>query len=138
MMANSFKAAMDRLEQASVPCKARLLERLRDLAVLFHEDYGNEPKASALSDLTEFFASAQLKHYTSITMTPDGGFYVEWQSEAQQKVAVEFMGGGVARLFSFRPNPRHPERSDVFTCTTTADALMDALAPWNPWKALAA
>jgi hypothetical protein len=129
---------LNRLERASFPFAARLRRRVEELISLYHEDYAGEPCMTALADIVDFFEAAPVREYTFLTLTPGGDWYFEWQLDKHSKLAVEFAASGIALLFSSRPNPRHPEISDIYTGTTTSDSLADSLGASHPLRALAA
>jgi hypothetical protein len=127
-----------RLRNSELSFKARLAERIDTLVVAFEEDYeGHQPSARSIDGLIDFLAASPPSQYPDLTFTPAGDCYAEWRS-LRGKVAIEFLASGDARYLVFRPNPRHPQRTDRLTGTTTTDALSETMAPLALLAGLAA
>jgi hypothetical protein len=133
-----LEKVLSELQQGSLPYRTRLTERVRELVASYEDDYSLVPCVKALSDLVMFLKAAPMREYTSLTLTPDGDWYVEWLSE-ESRLSIEFADGGLARFMLHQRNPRHPSRTDVLTGSTTSDALVQtAINPLAPWMKQAA
>ena len=138
-MSTSLEAALRRLQGTQLPFKARLAARIEHLAAAFADDYdGLTLSARSIAGLIDFLEAAPPSGYPDLTMTPAGDCYAEWHGSQGRKVAIEFLESGDARYLLFRPNPRHPQRVDRLTGTTTIDALAETMAPLAPLTGLAA
>jgi hypothetical protein len=127
-----------RLRASDLPFNMKLAERIDSLIVAFAEDYnGRQPSSRSINVLIDFLEASPPSRYPDVTLTPAGDCYAEWRSSGG-KVAIEFLASGDARYLVFRPNPRHPQRTDRLTGTTTADALSETMAPLAPLAGLAA
>ena len=127
-----------RLRASTLSFKVRLAERVEALQVSFADDYdGRQPSPQSLKGLIDFLESSPPSGYPDLTLTPAGDCYAEWRS-SHGKVAIEFLASGDARYLVFRPNPRHPQRTDRLTGTTTTDALSETMAPLTPLAGVAA
>jgi hypothetical protein len=120
------------------PSRPGWLSRIDLLVVAFAEDYdGHQPSPSSIDGLIDFVETSPPSHYSDLTFTSAGDCYAEWRGP-RGKVAIEFFASGDARYLVFRPSPRHPQRTDRQTGTTTADALCEIIAPLAPFAGLAA
>ena len=127
-----------RLQASALPFKARLAARIESLQGSFAEDYeGRQLSPSSLDGLIDFLEASPPSGYPDLTLTPAGDCYAEWRT-SHSKVAIEFLASGDARYLVFRPNPRHPQRTDRLTGMTTTDALSETMAPLTPFAGLAA
>jgi hypothetical protein len=123
-------AVMSRLHATHLPFKTKLADRLANLATLFSDDYdGRELSTRSVTGLIDFLEASPQSGYPDLTLTPAGDCYAEWRGPQGRKVAIEFRDSGEARYLLFRPNPRHPQRIDRLTGTTTIDALAETMAP---------
>ena len=130
--------SLARLLASALPFKARLAARIESLQVSFAEDYeGRQLSPSSLDGLIDFLEASPPSGYPDLTLTPAGDCYAEWRT-LHSKVAIEFLATGDARYLVFRPNPRHPQRTDRLTGMTTTDALSETMAPLTPFAGLAA
>jgi hypothetical protein len=127
-----------RLRASLLPFKIRLAARIEALQVSFAEDYdGRQPSPRSFDGLIDFLEASPPSGYPDLTLTPSGDCYAEWRG-SHGKVAIEFLASGDARYLVFRPNPRHPQRTDRLTGTTTTDALSETMAPLTPLAGVAA
>jgi hypothetical protein len=83
----------------------------------------------SLDGLIDFLEAGASVGYPNLTATPTEDLYAEWQGPHGQLLAVEFLDSGEAGYQVFRPNPKHPQRVDRLTGSTTADALGESIAP---------
>lgn len=138
-MSKSIEAVLLRLAGTHLPFKARLAARIEHLATAFADDYdGQALSARSIDGLIDFLEATPPSDYPDLTVTPAGDCYAEWRGSQGRKVAIEFLESGDARYLLFRPNPRHPQRVDRLTGTTTIDALAETMAPLAPLTGLAA
>jgi hypothetical protein len=137
--APQLDAALRRLGTAQLPFSARLADRIKHLAGAFAGDYdGRQLSVRSVAGLLDFLESTPPSDYPDLTLTPAGDCYAEWHGSQGHKVAIEFLDSGDARYLVFRPNPKHPQRVDRLTGTTTIDALAETMAPLAPLTGLAA
>ncbi len=134
----SLEAVIRRLQSSQLPFNVRLAARIEHLAAAFADDYGGHLSVRSLAGLIDFLEAAPPSGYPDLTMTPAGDCYAEWHGLQGRKVAIEFLDSGDARYLLFHPNPRHPQRVDRLTGTTTIDALAETMAPLAPLTGLAA
>ncbi len=135
----SLTAALLRLDASALPCKARLADRMTKLADVFAEDYdGRDLSARSAEAFVTFLAASPNLAYPDITATPAGDLYAEWRGQHGRLLTIEFLESGEARYLIFRPNPKHPQRVDRLTGTTTADALEETVVPLAQMTGLAA
>lgn len=135
---NDLNRSLVRLRSSALPFKMRLAERIEALDMAFAEDYdGRHPSSKSVDGLLDFLEASPPSGYPDLTLTPAGDCYAEWRG-SRGKVAIEFLASGDARYLVFRSNPRHPQRIDRLTGTTTTDALSETMAPLTPLAGLAA
>ena len=128
-----------RVEQSLLSFKVRLADRITALSTAFAEDYdGRSLSRPALEALLNYLEASLATSYPSLTATPAGDIYAEWHGPNGRLLTIEFLGSGEARFLVFRPNPRHPQRVDRLTGTTTTDALAETIASLAPLTGLAA
>ena len=139
MEAPDLTTVLSRLLATQLPFKARLADRIANLAALFSDHYdGRQMSARSASGLIDFLEAAAPSGYPDLTLTPAGDCYAEWRGPQGRKVAIELLDSGEAHYLLFHPNPRHPQRIDRLTGTTTTDALPETMAPLAPLSGLAA
>jgi hypothetical protein len=138
-MTSELQIILGRLERLSLPYGARLKDRVIELSDAFKADYGVMPSAGALAGLLGVLETVPVREYTSLTLTPDGGWYVEWQLDGINRLAIDFCDDGLARFILHHRNPLHPDRTDVLAGSTTSDALFrPSTSPLTPWMKEAA
>ena len=119
-------ALVQKLHATALPYKGRLAERIGQLSSAFADDYdGRLLSAQSLAGLIDFLQSSPTSGYPDLTATPAGDAYAEWHGPQGRLLTIEFLDSGDARYLLFRPNPKHPQRVDRLTGTTTTDALPD-------------
>ena len=124
---------LSRLLATPLPFKARLADRIANLAAVFPDDYdGRQLSARSASGLVDFLEAGPPSGYPDLTLTPAGDCYAEWRGPQGRKVAIEFLDSGEAHHLLFHPNPRHPQRIDRLAGTTTTDALPETMAKAGP------
>ena len=132
-------ALVQKLDATALPYKDRLVARIGHLSAAFAEDYdGRLLSAHSLTGLIEFLESSPSSGYPDLTATPAGDAYAEWHGPQGRLLTIEFLASGDARYLLFRPNPKHPQRVDRLTGTTTIDALPETVAPLALMTGLAA
>lgn len=135
----TLDAALSRLKAGPIPYRDRLAARIQALHAAFLEDYaGAAVSARSLLGLIDFLEASRPAGYPDLTMTPSGDFYAEWRGAEDRRLTIEFLDSGEVRYLLFRPNPKHPQRTDRLSGTTTADALAETMAPLAPLTGLAA
>jgi len=128
-----------RLQATSIAYQTRLAERIIKLSTAFAEDYeGHTLSAQSLAGLVDFLEASPASGYPDLTATPAGDVYAEWHGPEGRRLTIEFLASGDARYLLFRPNPKHPQRVDRLTGTTTIDALPETVAPLALLTGLAA
>jgi hypothetical protein len=138
-MTSELQVLLKRLEQLPLPYGARLAGRVLELSDTFQADYGIAPSAGALAGFLGVLETVPVREYTSLTLTPDGGLYVEWQLDGINRLAIEFCDDGLARFILHHRNPLHPDRTDVLAGSTTSDALFQTTtSPLTTWMKAAA
>ena len=136
---SDLEPVLRRLRTTQLPYKDRLAQRVADLVLAFADDYPEgRLSARALDALIDFLETKLSPGYPDLTATPMGDFYAEWRRSDHRRLAIEFMSSGDARYLIFGPNPRHPQRVDRFTGSTTADALGETITPLAHLAGLAA
>jgi hypothetical protein len=138
-MTSELQGLLDRLERLSLPYGARLMRRVVELSDAYQADYGVAPSAGALAGFLGVLETATVREYTSLTLNPDGGWYVEWQLGGINRLAIDFCDDGLARFILHHRNPLHPDRTDVLAGSTTSDALFQTTtSPLTTWMKEAA
>lgn len=133
--------ALERLSASRHPWKDRLCKRIAELCLTFEEDYpGQTLSARSVSAFVEFLdLLPSTPQYPDVTVTPDGDIYAEWRhTKKGQHITIELLDSGEARWLVMGPNPRHPERTDRLTGSTTSDALGEVIAPLAYFSGIAA
>ena len=127
----ALKSALQRLEASSHSWKDRLSKRIAELGVVFAEDYPGKNLSARSVDSFVLFLDLlpRSPDYPDVTATPAGDIYAEWRRVNGRHFTIEVLDSGEARWLVLSPNPRHPERVDRLTGSTTADALGEAIAP---------
>jgi hypothetical protein len=130
---------IDRLLATDITYKNRLSERIIKLSEAFAEDYeGRILSVRSLAGLVDFLELSLSSSYPDLTATPAGDVYAEWRGPEGRLLTIEFLDSGDARYLMFRPNPKHPQRVDRLSGTTTTDALPETVAPLALLTGLAA
>lgn len=131
--------SLRRLQLSRLEFKARLADRITALDAAYAEDYeGRSLSWSAFEALLTYLEASPAPAYPSVTATPAGDIYAEWHGPGGRLSTIEFLDSGEARFLVFRPNPKHPQRVDRLTGTTTTDALPETIASLAPLTGLAA
>lgn len=126
------------IERSRLAYAARLAARAREMMSAYTEDYDGVPSAKALANLLAFCEAGSVVEYTYLTLTPDGGWYMEWLRPNDRKVSIQFCDSGETRYLMLNPNPVDPAKLDYLEGATTAEALRVAIRPWPIWTELAA
>jgi hypothetical protein len=109
---------------------ARLASRLQYLAQSCAEDYeGRRLSLESADALSRYLAGRPSLGWPELTVTPAGKLYAEWQWGDRCRFSVEFSSLQDVRFIVFRPNPKHPRRTDHMSGSTTLDALDETVAP---------
>jgi hypothetical protein len=139
MIPSYLQALIHRLQATGITYKNRLSDRIIKLSAAFAEDYeGNTLSVRSLAGLVDFLESSPSSIYPDLTATPGGDVYAEWHGPEGRLLTIEFLDSGDARYLLFRPNPKHPQRVDRLSGTTTTDALPETVAPLALLTGLAA
>lgn len=134
-----LERCLEQIDRGTLPFKARLADRVRQLASAYADDYeGRFLSADALGWLLGFLESATSLGYPDLTATPAGDLYAEWRGPKGQRLTIEFLASGEALYLLFSPNPKHYGRMDRLSGMTTADALVLTIASLSHLSGLAA
>ncbi len=132
--------ALRRLAGSRHVWNERLSRRILQLCDVFAEDYpGRRLSSRSVHALIDFLELLSLSpEYPDVTVTPAGDLYAEWRRQDGRHVTIELLDSGEARWLVLGPNPRHPERLDRLTGTTTSDALGETIGPFAHLTGMAA
>lgn len=114
----------------SIPYRENLANRL---VTLFHDAKEEDPSSAGITvgSLRYFYCFLQsninLKCPT-ISLTPECNIYATWRVKNNLLLSIHFLPDGDARFIIFKPNNKHPERTDRISGTTTIDVLMETVA----------
>ena len=134
-----LETLIDRLQTTGIAIKSRLADRIGALSAAYADDYeARNLSVRSLSCLIDFLEASPSSNYPDITATPAGDIYAEWRGPQGHLLTIEFLDSGEARYLHFRPNPKHPHRTDRLSGTTTADALSETVVPLVMMTGLAA
>ena len=135
----ALDALLRRIGASGLSFKARLADRISAVSAAFAEDYdGRGLSVASVDALLAYLETSPAFTYPDLTATPAGDIYAEWRGADARILTIEFLASGEARYLILRPNPRHPQRVDRLTGTTTADALPEIIAPLAHLTGLAA
>lgn len=123
--------ARQRLAASRHAWNDRLSRRIVQLCEAFADDYPGQALSArsvhALIDFLELLPSSP--EYPDVTATPAGDLYAEWRRSDGRHITIELLDSGEAHWLVLGPNPRHPDRVDTLSGTTTADALGETIGP---------
>jgi hypothetical protein len=112
----------------AVPYRERLAARLEHLRGAAADDgYALSPKS--LQQLVRFLGNHPDLMYPDVVVTPAGNFRAEWWRSRRRHVGIEFLPGGESRFVVFAPNPDNYAKTTRYAGISSADSVMDLLAP---------
>jgi hypothetical protein len=113
-----------------LPYGKDLAQRILQIDEDLKEDQ-EEPIALAegsMRALIEFLEANPTVARPQLAASLSGYLIARWIAPERRKMTIHFYADGRAEYYQFAPNPRHPDKQDMDTSLTTADALGAKLA----------